>query len=191
MSKQKSGRRRRKDEQPPKTPAQIELKRAKDAEHKRKACWADPEKARAQERAMYQRSSERRRAQRRARYWKNPEKERARARAYAKAHPECNRRAVKKWRDAHPDIIVVWGKTKTAIRRGEIKLPPICQAAGCERREGLHLHHARYTAKPRDVITLCRHHHEHVHHQGPLKLKEGSSRRWARAPQEAKAAHVN
>ncbi len=143
------------------------------------------------ERAARAANPEHYRRKRRARYWRHPERERARARAYAKTHPECNRRAVKKWRDAHPDIIVVWGKTKTAIRRGEIKPPPICQAAGCERREGLHLHHARYTAKPRDVITLCRHHHEHVHHQGPLKLKDGSSRRWARAPQEAKAAHVN
>ena len=157
------------------------------------ARWhADPEASRAKRRARRQRNLDKERAQAKACYWRNPEKHRAAARERARSERgrASNRRAVAKYRKAHPTIIAAQKEAQRAARRGEIKVPNVCEVLGCDRTEKLHLHHRRYD-KPRDVITTCRHHHEEIHHRGALRLKEGSRRRWARAPRhEARASNA-
>jgi hypothetical protein len=143
----------------------------------------DVEATRARRRALRARDPERYRAQRRARYWRDVEVERARSRERARSERgrEINRRAVARYRKAHPHVVAAQKEAQRAARRGEIKVPNVCEILGCECSDRLHLHHPRYD-RPRDVIAACRHHHEEIHHRGALRLKNGSRRRWARAP---------
>lgn len=163
--------------------------RAKDAERKRRAYWADPDKARAKGRAKRQRNLERCRAQSRARYWANPEKSRAHARERARSERgrARNRRAVARYRKAHPEIIAAQREAQRALRRGELRVSLVCEVKGCRQTGDLHLHHPDYR-RPRDTVRACRRHHEHLHHRGPLELKPGAGRKWARKPRTSARA---
>ncbi len=103
----------------PKDDDSLRARRAKDAERKRKAYWADPVKARAKSRAKRQRRLEHYRAMERARYWREVEKSRARARAYARSDRgrANNRRAVARYRERHPQIITAQSEARRALRR--------------------------------------------------------------------------
>jgi hypothetical protein len=154
-------------------------RRARDAERKRRAYWANPERARAQLRAKRQRNLDRCRAQQRARYWRHVEKERARARERARSARgrEINRKAVARYRQSHGEIVAAQHAAYRAMRRGELKVALVCEVKDCRETAHLHLHHPRYD-RPRDVIRTCR----DLHHRGPLELKPGAGRKWARAP---------
>jgi hypothetical protein len=164
----------------PKTEDALRIARAKDAERKRKAYWADPEAARAKNREKRRRNP------------RNPELERERNRERAKTPRgrEINRACVRGYQKAHPQIVAAHQATKAAVRRGEIKVPSVCEVIGCDRNRRLHGHHRRYD-KPIDIVFVCHEHHEHVHHHGALKLKAGSARRWARAPRHEQGNAVN
>jgi hypothetical protein len=165
-------------------PQDDAARRAKDAERKRRAYWADSVKARAKSRAKRQRRLEHYRAMERARYWREVEKSRARARAFARSPRgrELNRRAVARYKARHPERIRAQTEARAAARRGQIRIPTVCEVLGCSATD-LHLHHPRYD-RPLDVIAACRRHHEELHHRGPLELKPGGRRRWARAPRQ-------
>lgn len=188
MSK-KTGRRRPKDGRPSKTCEQKQLARAKDAARKRRKYWADPAAARAKGRAKRLRNLERCRAQSRARYWVNVDHNRALARERARSERgrASNRKAVERYRQRHPEIVAAHKATQRALRRGELKRPTVCEVLGCNHTERLHAHHHR-ADRPLAVVYICQNpHHEHVHHIGPLKLKDGAARRWARAPRQPSA----
>jgi hypothetical protein len=70
---------------------------------------------------------------------------------------------------------------RAAVRRGEIARAVCCEVAGCDRADWLQAHHQDYR-KPRDVIFLCRKHHEDTHHLHAQRLKHTSKRKFARAP---------
>jgi hypothetical protein len=179
----------RKAAQPKNDDALLIARRARDAARKRREYWADPVKARAKGRAKRQRNLERCRAQGRARYWDDAEKFRATARERARSERgrASNRKAVALYRQRHPDIIAAQREAQKAARCGELRVALVCEIKGCRETKGLHLHHVDYQ-KPRDTVRTCGRHHEHLHHRGPLELKPGAGRRWARAPRhEARA----
>jgi hypothetical protein len=169
--------------------ALVTARRAKDAERKRRAYWADPVKARAKARAKRQRNLERCRAQSRARYWANPEKSRAQARERARTERgrASNRRAVATYRQRHPEIVAAQREAQKALRRGELRVPTVCQALGCNKSKDLHLHHHRYD-RPQDVVAVSRSHHTAAH-RGAVELKPGGHRKWARAPDTSVRCH--
>jgi hypothetical protein len=123
------------------------------------------------------------RARARRRYWRNVEasRERSRAKSVTPRGRATNRAAVARYRARHPEREAARLAATKAAKRGEIVKPATCQAIGCTVTEPLHKHHPSY-AKPLDVVWLCRPHHEHVHHVGPLRLKPDASRKIARAP---------
>jgi hypothetical protein len=171
--------------QPQKTCDQKLLARTKDAERERRAYWADPDKARAKGR----RNDEKCRAQSKARYWSNPEKNRAQARERARTEPgrASNRQAVATYRQRHPEVVAAQREAQKALHRGELRVSLVCEIKGCRVTKGLHLHHPDYR-KPRDTIRTCPRHHEHLHHRGPLELKPGAGRKWARKPRTSARA---
>jgi hypothetical protein len=138
-----------------------------DAARARARYWADPEKSR-----KHGRDRRRRRL----------EKARAESRRYARSERgrQINRLAVAKWQKANPHKVNAQRAAQRAIGRGEIVRPDFCEVQGCGEL-AKHAHHRDYT-KPRDVIFACVRHHEHLHHVGALKLKDGVSRRFARPP---------
>jgi len=107
----------------------------------------------------------------------------ARLRAATPAGRASNRLAVQRYRERHPDREAAHYALSVAVRRGEVARPSICQAVGCNA-PPVHAHHHDYS-RPLAVTWLCRNHHEHVHHNGPLELKPGAERKFARAPKEA------
>ena len=145
-----------------------------DNARKRAARAADPEGARARQRAYRLRNIERERA-------------RAREQARTPRGRELNRRAVARYRKAHPEVIAAQYEAQQALRRGELRVALVCEVLGCREADSLHLHHIDY-AKPRDVVRACREHHEHLHHRGPLELKPGGRRKIARAPRHEPGA---
>lgn len=129
---------------------------------------------------------ERYRALRRRRYWARVEEFRRRQRERAKTERgrEINRKAVERYKRLHPERVSARTIAKRAIARGEVKPAAGCQILGCDCRDGLHVHHVDY-ARPLDVLFLCREHHEHLHHQGRLRLKHRVGRYlYASAPPE-------
>ena len=80
-----------------------------------------------------------------------------------------NRLAVARYAARYPEKIAARRAVTSAIRRGLLNRAACCEAWGCVRTERLHAHHCNYE-KPRDVVWLCRPHHEHVHHEGRLPL---------------------
>jgi hypothetical protein len=151
-----------------------------EAARKRAEWAADPEGSRAKNREKRRRNP------------RNVERERTRARERARTPKgrEINRRAVRRYQQRHPERVAAQQEVRSAVRRGEIKVPTVCQVLGCKFKDGLHLHHPRYD-RPRDVIATCRHHHEDLHHRGPLELKPGAGRKWARAPRHEHGHAVN
>ena len=172
--------------QPKSDEALLIARRARDAERKRRAYWADPEKARAKNRAKRQRKLEQYRARERARYWANVEHNRAQARERARSERgrASNRKAVARYRQRHPEIIFAQKEAQKALRRGELKRPECCEVRDCNQTDGLAMHHSRYDAKSvLKVTTLCRDHHSLLHRRGEaLPLKAGSRQKWTRAP---------
>ncbi len=147
-----------------------------------KACDA----ARARER--WHADLERNRARRRDYYRKNSARILARARGRARPPLTARQRAAahhatRRWRDAHPDAIAAHNVIKAAIKRSEVKRPTDCDVLNCTATRDLHLHHPNY-AKPREVVCLCRQHHEDIHHIAQLPAKPGRSRKIIRAPRE-------
>jgi hypothetical protein len=118
----------------------------------------------------------------RRRYWARPAAYRASSRARAKTPQarERNSRKVALYRERHPERAKARTLVKDATRRGVLVRPDTCQVNGCTA-PAIHGHHHDY-GRPLDVTWLCREHHEHVHHLGPLPLKPGSKRKFARAP---------
>jgi hypothetical protein len=112
---------------------------------------------------------------------------RQRARACSDRGREINRKAVAKYKAAHPDRLEAQKIARRALRRGEIEKPAQCQVVGCTCSEALHIHHVRYD-RPKDVVFVCRGHHEEIHHRRALPLRPGAARKIARAPRKAKAA---
>ena len=153
-----------------------------DAERASARWHADPEGSRAKRRARRQRNLDKERAQQRARYWSNPDKSRAQARERAKSERgrASNSRAVARYRRRHPEVDTAQRQARAAVRRGELKVPAVCEVRGCGRTD-LHLHHERYD-RPLEVLALCAEHHRRCHIEGALRLKDGSRRRFARAP---------
>jgi hypothetical protein len=85
-----------------------------------------------------------------------------------------NRIAVAAYARRNPEKIAARRALAAAVKRGEVIRATACEAAGCDRTEPLHAHHGSYAkARVRDVVFLCRQHHEAVHHRGPLPLKGG------------------
>ena len=188
MPKTKAGARKA---QPKSDEAVLLARRAKDAERKRRAYWADPEKARAKGRAKRQRKLDQYRARERARYWANVEHNRAQARERARSERgrASNRKAVARYRQRHPEIVFAQKEAQKAVRRGELKRPDVCEVRGCNQTEGLAMHHHRYDAKSVFKVTaLCRRHHSELHaFKEALPLEATSTRKWARAPQRHEA----
>ena len=143
---------------------------------------ADPEGSRAKRRARRRRNLSKERAQAKARYWREPDKSRALARERAKSERgrASNSRAVARYRQRHPEVDIAQRQARAAVRRGELKVPTVCEVRGCGRTD-VHLHHERYD-RPLDVLALCAEHHRRCHVEGALRLKDGSRRRFARAP---------
>jgi hypothetical protein len=110
---------------------------------------------------------------------------RAPSREWAKSERgrKSNRRAVARYQKAHPEIVAAQREAQKALHRGELRASLVCEVKGCRETEGLHLHHLDYQ-RPRDTVRACRRHHEHLHHRGPLELKPGLGRKWARAPKQ-------
>jgi hypothetical protein len=110
---------------------------------------------------------------------------RAPSREWAKSERgrKSNRRAVARYQKAHPEIVAAQREAQKALHRGELRASLVCEVKGCRETEGLHLHHLDYQ-RPRDTVPACRRHHEHLHHRGPLELKPGLGRKWARAPKQ-------
>jgi hypothetical protein len=146
-----------------------------EAARKRAARAANPEAARAKDR-------EKRQRRRRDPRFVERERARGRARARTPRGREINRACVQRYQRKHPERVRAQYQARAAAKRGEIKVAKVCEILGCGCADGLHLHHPRYD-RPRDVIATCRHHHEELHHIGPLRLKASAGRRWARAPQ--------
>jgi L-ascorbate metabolism protein UlaG (beta-lactamase superfamily) len=67
-------------------------------------------------------------------------------------------------------------------------VPTVREVLGCDRNRRLHGHDRRYD-KPIDIVFVCHEHHEHLHHRGPLELKPGGRRKWARAPDTSVRCH--
>jgi hypothetical protein len=141
------------------------------------------------------------------RYWADPDKHRRRHRARRRAHlvqerarvaaanrtprgRERNNAAVQRWRQRNPLANAARVQAAAAVCRGEIERPHSCEVRGCRRRVGLHAHHQDYE-RPIDIVFVCRQHHEAVHHRGPLELKPGAGRKWARAPRPDHGHAVN
>jgi hypothetical protein len=142
-------------------PQDDATRRAKDAERKRRAYWADAEKARAKRRARRQRNLERERAQQRAKYWSDPDKHRAasRERARSERGRASNRRAVSKYRRTHPQVIAAQREAQKALLRGELRVSLICEAKGCHESKRLQLHHPDYR-RPKEAVRVCHRCHE-------------------------------
>jgi hypothetical protein len=134
----------------------------------------NPELLKKRERRKYDRNAERYRA-------------RARARAATPHGRAINSAAVARYTKAHPERVAAQRIAAAAEKRGEIKRSPVCQVRGCNCRDGLHRHHPSY-ARPKDVVYVCRSHHEHIHHRGALTLKAGSGRKYVRAPKPITAS---
>ena len=113
----------------------------------------------------------------------DPEKYRARSRARAKTARgrAINKAAVCRYEKRHPERVRARQAVHSAVKRGDIIVPSVCQVLGCSKNEDLHLHHPSYE-RPLDVIAACRGHHEHLHHRGPFELKPSAGRKWARKP---------
>ena len=94
-----------------------------------------------------------------------------------------NRLAVARYAARYPEKIAARSALTSAIRRALVKRA-CCEVLGCVRTERLHAHHHDYS-KPRDVVWLCRPHHEHVHHEGRLPLKPGGKRKFVHPPRLA------
>ena len=152
-----------------------------------KTCDSERKRSRRGEKIEAQRAKEAAKA--RDRYWRDPEKARARNRANARSERgrEINRAAVAKYKAAHPERAEARKIALLAEKRGEIKRKETCEVLGCSYSDGLHRHHPNYQ-KPREVLYLCREHHETVHHRGPLRLKPGACRKIAKAPKPAALA---
>ena len=138
--------------------------------------------------------AEERRARKRKLYWKNIEKSRARNRANAASERgrEINRKAVEKYKRENPERVKAQTIARQAIKRGEIKKPSRCQVAGCNCSTDIHIHHVRYVDRsnqrkdiPKDIVFVCRSHHEEIHHRRALPLKDGAGRKTAHAPKTA------
>lgn len=140
---------------------QCDSKRGKDR------YWKDPEGSRRR---------------RRASWWGNLESNRARGRRYARSKRGrvLNRAAVARWRGKNAEKVKAQRALQRAIRRGQIVKPTECQVRECTLPAN-HGHHPRYD-RPLDAVFVCTNHHEHVHHVGALKLKDGLKRRFARPP---------
>lgn len=130
---------------------------------------------------------EQKREKSRERYWRDVEKARARGRekAHSERGREINRKAVAKYTAAHPDRVAARTIARLAEKRGDIKRPDKCEVVGCNCSSGLHRHHPTYD-KPREVVFVCRKHHEEIHHRRALPLRPGAVRKIARAPKPAR-----
>ena len=122
------------------------------------------------------------------RYRQNIVENRRRSREKARSPKglASNRVAVAKYKKNNPHKVRARHLVKSAIQRGELSKPSMCQAFRCTN-SVVHAHHADY-AKPLDVSWLCPDHHEHVHHLGPVRLKPSASRKYARAPKKSQQA---
>jgi hypothetical protein len=167
----------------PNTCEQKLLARAKDAERKRRAYWADPDKSRAKGRAKRRRNIERCRAQSKARYWANSEKNRAQARERARSERgrESNRKAGARFGSGILLSPLPGPRRGRLFAKASSCRPRSARCGGGCQTKGLHTHHNNYEkpAKPTSISTLCRDHHYRCHREGKLKLKAGSARRWA------------
>lgn len=126
------------------------------------------------------------RAKRRGRYWANVDKERARNAASMRSERgrQGNIIAVLAYQQRNPEKVAAWRAVSRAIRDGRLSVPSICQAAGCDRPAD-HKHHLSYhPARHDDVVPLCRHHHEQVHHCGAVRLKPTASHAFATSPRD-------
>lgn len=126
-------------------------------------------------------------AARRQRRARNPEPVRAQARAQLDRRRDRvrvqNAAAVQRYKERHPEKVAARRAVQAAVKRGHLVKPQACQAEGCERGAGLIAHHGSYAISRRlDVTWLCRDHHERLHHYGPIALKAGGPRKFARAP---------
>lgn len=126
-------------------------------------------------------------AGRRARRARNPEHFRAQARARIDRRRDRvrsqNALAVQRYKERYPEKVAARRAVQRAIANADFIKPDVCQAKSCECRTGLIAHHSSYDGHRRlDVDWLCREHHERVHHNGPVELKAGGSRKFARAP---------
>jgi hypothetical protein len=164
--------------------------KACDAKRASERWHADPEASRAKRRARRQRNLDKERAQAKARYWRDPEKSRAQAckRAKSERGRASNSRAVARYRHRHPEVGTAQRQARAAVRRGKIKVPTACEVRGCGRTD-IHLHHERYD-RPLEVLALCADHHRRCHIEGALRLKDGSRRRFVRAPR-AEPVHAS
>jgi hypothetical protein len=130
-------------------------------------------------------------AARRERRARNPERYRAAGRAGRAKNIDVvrkqNAEAVRRYAEQHPERVLARKIAARAERRGEITRPETCEVLGCNCSTGLHRHHPDYS-KPREVLYLCRDHHETVHHRRALPLKPGGKRRFARAPKPLRQA---
>lgn len=125
-------------------------------------------------------------ALRRRRYWADIGKSRRQNREWARTERgrETNCEAVGRYKKRHPERVSAQRKLQTAIKRGAIQRPDVCQIAGCDCAGRLHAHHSDY-AKPLDAIFVCHEHHEYLHHVGKLRLKQRVGRyAYAFAPAE-------
>lgn len=139
-----------------------------DAARKRVAYWLDPERARRKQRARYWRNVDRVRAQQRRR----AQTDRARAQ---------NARAVARYQSRNPEKVKAHKAVSRLVASGELMRPDRCDVRGCHWSGETFGHHSDYDA-PRDVVWVCRSHHERIHHDGPQPLKRGRRRRWAHPP---------
>ena len=80
--------------------------------------------------------------------------------------------SAQRWADRNWTAVLAAAAARRAIKRGELQRAETCQAAGCDRHERLHGHHADYS-KPLHVAWLCPGHHRQVHLQGRIALKPG------------------
>jgi len=156
-----------------------------DAARARERYWRKPEASRCRRRELRQADPERFREYARARRRRHLEAERARGRAWARTRRgrELNRLAVARYVTRCREKIAARSVLTSAVKRGLVKRAPCCEVLGCVRTE-LHAHHHDYS-KPRDVVWLCRSHHEAAHHEGPQRLKPGSRRKFACPPRLA------
>jgi hypothetical protein len=109
----------------------------------------------------------------RKRYRRDLEGNRRRGREHARTARgrEQNRAAVARYKSKHPERVKARHLVKLALQRGDLTKPKRCQVKGCKYAGPLHGHHSNYS-KPLVVDFLCNLHHEHVHHEGPVRLKK-------------------
>lgn len=106
-----------------------------------------------------------------------------RVRRQAPHRRAANVASVLAWMKRNPDAVAAKLVARKAVKRGEIKVPTVCQVKGCRTKANLEGHHVSYARKFRKrLVHVCPKHHRRLHQGEQLALKRGAQFKTAKAP---------